>query len=175
MNCQFWVTSYVVTISILALMILQQESACLTMEAITMLVLPCLQFLGTLNKNDRNSKKAACMAGNIMKDVERRMQNRQKQDNHGTEVKYGCYYWQMHYCTFTYLNLSRGHWNRISLSVCCSFLSPTFCKSRGTLKLIRMSLCLSVTKTWTWLISFEVLMIEHWYLICMIIVTYPFY
>ena len=33
----------------------------------------------------------------------------------------------------------------------------------------------SVTKTLTWLISSEVLMIEHWYLACMILLTSPFY
>ena len=37
-----------------------------------------------------------------------------------------------------------------------------------------LSLCLSVTKTLTWLISSEVLMIEHWYLTCMILVIGPF-
>ena len=37
-----------------------------------------------------------------------------------------------------------------------------------------LSLCLSVTKTLTWLISSEVLMIEHWNLACMIFVTSPF-
>ena len=36
------------------------------------------------------------------------------------------------------------------------------------------SLRLSVTKTLTWLISSEVLKIEHWYLACMILVTSPF-
>ena len=40
------------------------------------------------------------------------------------------------------------------------------------------SLCpsvrLSVTKTLTWLISSEVLKIEHWYLACMVLVTNPF-
>ena len=36
------------------------------------------------------------------------------------------------------------------------------------------SVCLSVTKTLTWLISSELLKIEHWYLACMILVTSPF-
>ena len=40
---------------------------------------------------------------------------------------------------------------------------------------VRPSVHLSVTKTLTWLISSEVLMIEHWYLACMILVTGPFY
>ena len=35
------------------------------------------------------------------------------------------------------------------------------------------SIRLSVTKTLTWFISSEVLMIEHWYLACMILVTSP--
>ena len=39
---------------------------------------------------------------------------------------------------------------------------------------ICQSLYLSVTKTLTWLISSEVLMIERWYLACMIIETSPF-
>ena len=49
--------------------------------------------------------------------------------------------------------------------------SKFFCESGGTLKLIRPS----VTKTLTWLIYSEVLMIEHWYLACMIRVTSPLY
>ena len=48
-------------------------------------------------------------------------------------------------------------------------LSPALLRKRGTLKLIRPSFCpsvrpsgrLSVTKTLTWLISSEVLKIEH--------------
>ena len=60
---------------------------------------------------------------------------------------------------------------------------PRLPRKRETLKLIRpsvsLSVCLSVspsvTKTLTWLISSEVLMIEHWYLACMILVTSPFY
>ena len=60
---------------------------------------------------------------------------------------------------------------------------PRLSRKRGTLKLIclsvspsvRPSVRLSVTKTLTWLISSEVLMIEHWYLACMILVTSPFY
>ena len=40
---------------------------------------------------------------------------------------------------------------------------------------VHLSVRLSVTKTLTWLISSEVLMIEHWYLACMILVTSPFY
>ena len=58
------------------------------------------------------------------------------------------------------------------------FLSPRLLRKRGTLKLIRssvcLSLCLSVTKTLSWLISSKVLTIEHWYLACMILVTGPF-
>ena len=38
-----------------------------------------------------------------------------------------------------------------------------------------LSLCPSVTKTLTWLISSEVLKIEHWYLAWIILVTSPFY
>ena len=67
-----------------------------------------------------------------------------------------------------------------------SFLSPTFAKASrcvGTLNLIGPSVCLSVplsvrpsvTKTLTLHISSEVLMIEHWYLACMILVTSPFH
>ena len=67
---------------------------------------------------------------------------------------------------------------------------PRLSRKRGTLNLIRPSVPpsvrpsvrpslrppvpLSVTKTLTWLISSEVLMIEHWYLACMILVTGPF-
>ena len=53
---------------------------------------------------------------------------------------------------------------------------PRLSRKRGTLKLIRLSVLvyLSVTKTLTLLISSEVLMIEHWYLVCMILVTSPF-
>ena len=36
------------------------------------------------------------------------------------------------------------------------------------------SVCLSVTKTWTRLISSEVWMIEHYYLACIVLVTSPF-
>ena len=39
---------------------------------------------------------------------------------------------------------------------------------------IHLSVCLSVTKTLTWLISYEVSVIEHWYLACKILVTSPF-
>ena len=60
-------------------------------------------------------------------------------------------------------------------------LSPPFAKA-GDIKShspvclsVRQSVCLSVTKTLTWLISSEVLMIEHWYLACTILVTSPFY
>ena len=55
---------------------------------------------------------------------------------------------------------------------------PRLSQKWGTLKLIRLSVCpsvrLSVTKTLTWLISSEVLMIQHWYLAGMIFVTSPF-
>ena len=58
-------------------------------------------------------------------------------------------------------------------SSCCP---PPFAKA-GDIK-THWSLCLSVplsaTKTLIWLISSEVLMIEHWYLACMFLVTSPF-
>ena len=64
---------------------------------------------------------------------------------------------------------------------CSSFCPPPFAKA-GDIKThssvslsVRLSVSSSVTKTLTWLISFEVLMIEHWYLACMILVTSPFY
>ena len=67
-------------------------------------------------------------------------------------------------------------------SKCCHYFCPPLSRKRGDIKShssVRPSLPpsvrLSVTKTLTWLISFEVLMIEHWYLTCMIIVTSPFY
>ena len=44
---------------------------------------------------------------------------------------------------------------------------PALWQKRGILKLIRPS----VTKTFTWLISSEVLMMVHWYLACMILVS----
>ena len=51
------------------------------------------------------------------------------------------------------------------------FIVPTLRDSGSrTLKLIR----LSVTKTLTWLTSFEILKITHWYLALMILVTSPF-
>ena len=60
------------------------------------------------------------------------------------------------------------------------FCPPPFAKA-GDIKShssvrpsLRPSVPLSVTKTLTWLISSEVLMIEHWYLACMILVTGPF-
>ena len=66
--------------------------------------------------------------------------------------------------------LGRGHWDLVV---------PRLSRKRRTLKLIRpsvrQSVSPSVTKTLTWLISFEVLMIEHWYLACMNLVTSPFY
>ena len=59
-----------------------------------------------------------------------------------------------------------------------SFVVPRLSRKQGILKLIRPSVCpsvcLSVTKTLTWLISSDVLMIEHWYLACMIVVSSPF-
>ena len=59
-----------------------------------------------------------------------------------------------------------------------TLLSPAFRESGGHLKKTHSSVCLSVrpsvTKTLTLLISSEVLMIEHWYLACMILVTSPF-
>ena len=49
-------------------------------------------------------------------------------------------------------------------------------KTHSSVRLsVRLSVSPSVTKTLTWLISSEVLMIEHWYLACMILVTSPFY
>ena len=62
------------------------------------------------------------------------------------------------------------------------FVVPRLSRKRGTLKLIRLSVplsvcpsvCMSVTKTLTWLISSEVLMIEHLYLACIILVTSSF-
>ena len=64
---------------------------------------------------------------------------------------------------------------QVDLNVVSFFLlnCPSI-RKRGTLKLIRQSVCPSVTKTLTLLISSEVLMIEHWYLTCMILVTRPF-
>ena len=54
---------------------------------------------------------------------------------------------------------------------------PRFSRKLVTLKLIRLSVRLSVfpsvTNTLTWLISSEVLMIDHWYLACFILVTSP--
>ena len=61
------------------------------------------------------------------------------------------------------------------------YFCPRLSRKRGIFKLIRPSVCQSVclsvpvTKTLTWLISFELLMIEHLYLACMILVTSPFY
>ena len=62
-----------------------------------------------------------------------------------------------------------------------NFCPPPFGKS-GDIKThssvclsVSPSVSLSVTKTLTWLISSEVLMIEHWYLAYMILVTSPFY
>ena len=55
---------------------------------------------------------------------------------------------------------------------------PRLSRKRGTFKLIcpsvPLSVCLSVTKSLTWLISSEILMIWYWYLACMILVTSPF-
>ena len=71
----------------------------------------------------------------------------------------------------------------IELMVCGlakSLLSPPFAKA-GDIKThssvhpsVCLSVCLSVTKTLTWFISSEILMMEHWYLACMILVTSPF-
>ena len=41
------------------------------------------------------------------------------------------------------------------------FIVPHLSQKQGILKLIRPSVCPYVTKTLTWLISSEVLMIEH--------------
>ena len=61
-------------------------------------------------------------------------------------------------------------------------IAPMLWRKRRILKLIDIRpsvcppVCLSVTKTLTWLISCEVLMKEHyWYLACMILVSSPFY
>ena len=67
----------------------------------------------------------------------------------------------------------------------CVDYCPPLSRKRGDIK-SHSSVCLSVrpsvppsvrlsvTKTLTWLISSEVLKIEHWYLACMILVTSPF-
>ena len=54
---------------------------------------------------------------------------------------------------------------------------PNLSRKRGTFKLICLSVCPSICqsqKTLNWPISSEVLVIEHWYLACMILVTNPF-
>ena len=62
----------------------------------------------------------------------------------------------------------------------CIYCPPPFTKAGGikTHSSVGPSLCPSVrpsvTKTLTLLISSEVLMIEHWYFSCMILVTSPF-
>ena len=74
--------------------------------------------------------------------------------------------------------LLRKLYNSLKLISLLNFLSPAFWK-RGTLKLIHVSLRLSVspsvTQTLTLLWSSKVWMIEHWYLVCMILVTSSFY
>ena len=74
----------------------------------------------------------------------------------------------------------RGHQTIVSSDrpfLCCP---PPFAKA-GDIKThssvclsVRLSVCPSVTKTLTWLISSEVLMIEQWYLVCMILGSSPF-
>ena len=88
---------------------------------------------------------------------------------------------RVRYLPFSFSSCSVG------IGACCmwlghiSFLPPAFRES-GNIKThssVCLFLCpsvrLSVTKTLTWFISSEVLMIEHWYLACMINVTNPFY
>ena len=64
-------------------------------------------------------------------------------------------------------------------SECCHyFYCPLLSRKPGDIKFhssVPLSVCLSVTKTLNWLISSEVLMIEHLYLACMLIATNPFY
>ena len=72
-------------------------------------------------------------------------------------------------------SLTRPHdgYRTDSLYIYCP---PPFAKA-GDIKThlsVHLSVPLSVTKTLTWLISSEVLTIEHWYLACMILVTSPF-
>ena len=66
--------------------------------------------------------------------------------------------------------------NNTSASYC-----PPLSRKRGDIKShssvclsVPLSVPLSVTKTLTWLISSEVLKVEHWYLACMILVRSPF-
>ena len=55
-----------------------------------------------------------------------------------------------------------------------NFIVPRLSRKRGTLNsFVCPSVC-SVTKTLTWLISSEVLMMENWYLTCILLVTCPF-
>ena len=82
-----------------------------------------------------------------------------------------CLFWRK--CSVT---VTVWVWNCNSIRFCpiCK-LSPAFRESGGHWNsFVRLSVRLS-QKTLTWLISFEVLMIEHWYLACMVIVTNPFY
>ena len=67
-----------------------------------------------------------------------------------------------------------------TLQVSTAYCPPPFAKAgkinthSSVYLSVRLSACPSVTKTLTCLISSEVLMIEHWYLACMILVTSPF-
>ena len=60
-------------------------------------------------------------------------------------------------------------WGRIKNWANCP---PPFAKA-GDNK-TNSSVCMSVTKTLTWFKSSEILMTEHWYLACMILVTSPY-
>ena len=58
------------------------------------------------------------------------------------------------------------------------FIVPHALAKAGDIKThssFSQSVCPSVTKTLTWLISSEVFMIEHWYVACMVLVTSLFY
>ena len=55
-----------------------------------------------------------------------------------------------------------------------TLIVPRFRESVGTLNLIRLSVCPSVTKTLTWAITFALLQIELSYLACVFLVTRPF-
>ena len=75
---------------------------------------------------------------------------------------------------FSFVGIFLTYWhNDIALDTHFLFNVPRF------RSFVRLSVCqsvrLSVTKTLTWLMSSEVLMIEHWYLACMILVTSPSY
>ena len=56
----------------------------------------------------------------------------------------------------------------------CKHFCPRPLAKSGDIK-TRLSLCPSVTKILTWIISSDVLMIKHWYLACVILVASPFH